>query len=58
MALCSASHCGINATTTIQTIYWSFQVTYKININSYTSRVLITSTRLSHTVNILASVTH
>ncbi len=43
---------------TTETIYWAFQVTYRINNNIYTSSILIASTQLNHTVNILASVTH
>jgi steroid 5-alpha reductase family enzyme len=48
----------LNFTTTIQTIFWAFLVTYIINIVSRISFILISSTRLSHTINILTSVTH
>jgi hypothetical protein len=36
----------------------AFVVTYIININSRTLVILIASTRLKHTINILTSVTH
>jgi hypothetical protein len=45
-------------TTTIQTIYWAFRVTYKIIIAFIHQKFILASTQLFHTNNNLASVAH